>query len=88
MNATYINPELPKFRTNENLHGHFEEISSIKIIQMFNVFSGLTYSQIGLINKKQVRGTTRCVTISMKYYALTGLERFDWYAHVWMSWEF
>ena len=37
---------------------------------------------------KQVGGTTRCITISMKYYALTGLERFDWYAHVWMSWEF
>ena len=52
MNAPYINPELPKFRTNENIHGHFEEISSIKRIQMFNMFSGLTYSQIGLINKK------------------------------------
>ena len=26
--------------------------------------------------KKQVRGTTRCVMISMKYFALTGLERF------------
>ena len=30
----------------------------------------------GLDLKKQVRGTTRCVMISMKYYALTGWERF------------
>ena len=33
----------------------------------------------GGLYEEQVRGTTRCVTISMKYYALTGLERFDWY---------
>ena len=27
--------------------------------------------------KKQVRGTTRCVMMSMKYYALTGLKNPD-----------
>ena len=57
----------------------------------FRCYQGFQYFRVikgALRQLQQVQGTTRCVTISMKYYALTGLERFNRYAQVWMSWEF
>ena len=54
------------------------EVMAVPTDTIYSSFEALVHN-MQAVGIEQVRGTTRCVTISMKYFALAGLERFDWH---------